>query len=76
MIKCLFLGVVGLVISYVGMGLGADKWYGITAILIGLCMFVMSYSTAMNEYDELTDRITKLEKRVNQKEDKNESTKT
>lgn len=69
MIKCLFLSVVGLVISYVGMGLGADKWYGITAILTGLCMFVMSYSTAMNEYDELTDRITKLEEQVNRNED-------
>ena len=68
MIKCLFLGVVGLVISYVGMGLGADKWYGITAIFIGLLMFVMSYSTAMNEYDELTDRITKLEEQINRKE--------
>lgn len=77
MIRCLFLGIVGLILGYAGAGMfGVDKWYGIAAILFGSLAFVMSCSAGINKEIELVNRIKELEKRVNQKEDKNENTET
>ena len=77
MIKCSYLGILGLILMYIGIVLfGCDTWYGIAAVLIGALMFVMFYSAGMDKEDKLISRINELEKRVNQKEDKNESTET
>ena len=74
MIKCSYLGTLGLILEYIGVYFGSNTWYGASAILIGALMFIMSYSFGIDKEIELINRIKELEKRVNQKEDKNEST--
>lgn len=76
MIKCSYLGTLGLILVYIGVYFGSNTWYGAVAILIGALMFVMSYNAGIDKEIELINRIKELEKRVNQKEDKNESTET
>ena len=75
MIKCSYLGTLGLILEYIGIYF-SNTWYGVSAILIGALMFVLSYNAGINKEIELINRIKELEKRVNQKEDKNESTET
>lgn len=76
MINYSYLGTLSLILVYIGVYFGSNTWYGTAAILIGALILVLSYNAGMNKEIELINRIKELEKRVNQKEDKNESTKT
>lgn len=76
MINYSYLGILGLILVYIGVYFGSNTWYGTAAIFIGALMFILSYSFGIDKEIELINRIKELEKRVNQKEDKNESTET
>ena len=76
MIKCSYLCTLGLILEYIGVYFGSNTWYGVAAILIGAFMLVLSYGAGINKEIKLINRIEELEKRVNQKEDKNENTET
>lgn len=69
MIRCSYLGTLGLILEYIGVYFGSNTWYGAAAIFIGALVFVLSYCTGMNKEEELINRITKLEEQVNRKED-------
>lgn len=68
MIKCSYLGTLGLILGFIGVYFGSNTWYGAAAIFIGALVFVLSYYAGMNKEDELINRITKLEEQINQKE--------
>lgn len=63
MITYAFLGVLGIILQYIGISFGSN-WYGFITILIGSLIFIMSFAKAQDIEKELKNEIEELKEQI------------